>query len=214
MTALPTTPTAVGRATVARAVRVASLVRGERVIHARGTTTSGRLEVHGVDVPARLLRTPASYAVVVRLSRSLGLPRPLPDVLGIAVRVLDAYGEGRHQDLLLDTGASPPLLRRLPLPRRTRSALHSSLLDYDAGGVRLLLGAREVAEGTWQLCLAQGQGAWRPWASLRIGPPLPAPDGRRLRFDPWTTGDDLRPAGVLNELRRGAYRASHVGPDA
>jgi hypothetical protein len=176
--------------------------------------------VHGVDVPARLLRTPASYDVVVRLSRSLGLPRPLPDVLGVAVRVLDAYGEGRHQDVLLDTGASPPVLRRLPLPRRTRTAMHSSLLGYDigdrgdAGGARVLLGAREVRRDAWELCVARPHEPWQVWASLSLGPQLRAPLGRQLRFDPWTTGTDLRPAGVLNELRRGAYSASHVGPDA
>lgn len=214
MTALLTTPMAVGSATVARAVHLASRLRGERVIHPRGTTRTGRLEVHGVDLPARLLRTPATYDVVVRLSRSLGLPRPLPDVLGIAVRVLDAYGEHGHQDLLLDTGASPPLLRRLPLPRTTRSAMHSSLLRYDAGGVRVLLGAREVTRDRWELVVASPHGSWQTWGAVTLGPQLRAPLGRQLRFDPWTTGDDLRPAGVLNALRRGAYSASHVGPDA
>ena len=226
MTALLTTPLAVGSATVTRAVRLASQLRGERVIHPRGTTRTGRLAVHGVDLPARLLRTPASYDVVVRLSRSLGLPRPLPDVLGVAVRVLDAYGEGRHQDLLLDTGASPRVLRRLPLPRRTRTAMHSSLLGYDIGdrggrgdsgdavGARVLLGAREVGRDAWELCVARPHDPWQVWASLSLGPQLRAPLGRQLRFDPWTTGPDLRPAGVLNALRRGAYPASHVGPDA
>lgn len=214
MSPLLTTPLAVGSTTVARVVEAVSLVRGERLIHSRGTTRTGRLHVHGAGAGAALLRTPASYDVVVRLSRSLGLPRPLPDVLGIAVRVLDCYGEGRHQDLLLDTGAAPRVLRRLPLPRRSRSAMHSSLLAYDAAGERLLLGAREVGRDRWELCLARRHEDWQTWGSLSLGPALRAPLGRRLRFDPWTTGDDLRPAGVLNELRRGAYAASHVGPDA
>jgi hypothetical protein len=43
---------------------------------------------------------------------------------------------------------------------------------------------------------------------------LPAPEGRRLRFSPATTGGGLVPAGPLQSWRRGSYPASHVGPDA
>jgi hypothetical protein len=214
VTGLLTTPRAVGSATVPLLVRAASRVRGERVIHPRGTTRRATLTVTGAGAGARLLDEPRSYDAVVRLSRSAGLPRPLPDVLGLAVRVVDCYGPGAHQDLLLDTGASPPLLRRLPLPRWSRAGMHSSLLGFDVGGSTVLLGGREVARDRWELCLAEPHGPWRPWAELLLGPELRAPMGRQLRFDPWNTGPDLRPAGILNRLRRGAYEASHVGPDA
>lgn len=212
MTASLTTPRAVGRATAA-VVRAASRLRGERAIHARGHARTGCLVVPGHVAGPALLVTAASYDVVVRESRSVGLPRPLPDVLGLAVRVLDCYGPGRHQDLLLDTGAAPPLLRRLPLPRFDQGAVRSSLLAYDAAGRRVLLGAHRVGGG-WALLVAEPRGPWEEWGRVEVGPQLPAPEGRRLRFDPWVTGTDLQPVGWLQELRRGAYPASHVGPDA
>src|SRR4051794_12115042 len=40
---------------------------------------------------------------LVRLSRGAGLPEPLPDIFGLAVRVIDAYGPNAHQDLLVNT---------------------------------------------------------------------------------------------------------------
>ena len=73
--------------------RLASRARGERAIHAKGRTLTGRLSVTGgVGTAAPLLDAPGSYDVLVRASRSVGLPGPLPDVLGLAVRVLDAHG--------------------------------------------------------------------------------------------------------------------------
>jgi hypothetical protein len=216
VTAPLTTPGAVGRATAratAQLFRGLSHLRGERAIHARGHTRTGRLTVTGRPDGPVLLTTPAAYDVVVRTSRSLGLPQPLPDVLGLAVRVLDCYGPGAHQDLLLDTGAAPPLLRRLPLPRLDPGAHRSSLAPYAAAGRRVLLGARPDGDA-WELLVAGAHDPWEVWGRVELGPELPAPEGRRLRFDPWVTGDDLRPVGLVNALRRGAYPASHVGPDA
>src|SRR4051794_39078712 len=77
-------------------VRAASVVRGRRVLHPRGTTLSGVLTVTGGDTGAELLDRPGRHDVLVRLSRSAGLPAPLPDVHGVAVRVLDCYGPGAH----------------------------------------------------------------------------------------------------------------------
>jgi hypothetical protein len=42
---------------------------------------------------------------VVRFSRAGGLPEPLPDALGVAVRLPGAYGPGRDQDLLVTSSA-------------------------------------------------------------------------------------------------------------
>ncbi|MBW3577620.1 MAG: hypothetical protein KY462_07780 [Actinobacteria bacterium] len=51
-------------------------------------------------------------------------------------------------------------------------------------------------------------------AELRLGDRLPQDVADDLRFDPWHTGQALRPVGVLNRLRRPAYRASQSGRDA
>src|SRR5688500_3881258 len=53
------------------AFRAASRVRGERAIHARGRTLTGRLSVTGgAGTGAPLLDAPGSYDVLVRVSRS------------------------------------------------------------------------------------------------------------------------------------------------
>ena len=199
------------RRSVPAVIRAASKVRGQRVIHPRGRTYSGRLVIPGgASYGASLLDEPGSYDVLVRRSRSAGLPAPLPDIHGLAVRVLDCYGPGQHQDWLVDSTSPAPLLRRLPLPRFTPS-LYSSLLPYDVGGVKLLLGARAV-EGGYALLVATPHGPWAEVGEVTVGDVVQG--GRQVRFDPWTTGAGITPVGLVQELRRGAYPAAHVGPDA
>lgn len=209
------------------AVRVASRVRGERVIHPRGRTLTGRLSVTGgIGTGAPLLDAPGSYDVLARFSRSAGLPEPLPDVLGLAVRVLDAHGPGAHQDLLLDSTRPEPLVRRFPwIGRDHLRALYCSLLPYDVAGTHLLLGARALpGQGSaslsqlpdavgMELLVATPHGPWRPWGVLRTTEEVPAPLGRETRFNPWTTGGGIRPAGPFQQWRKGSYDASHVAPD-
>jgi hypothetical protein len=209
------------------AFRGASRLRGERAIHARGRTMTARVQVTGsARTGAPLLDTPAEHDALVRVSRSAGLPLPLPDVLGLAVRVLDAHGPGEHQDLLLDSTLEPALLRRLPWPARDHlRPLHCSLLPYDVAGRTLLLGARGVPGQPaamldalpdrieLELLLATPHGRWERWAVLRTDGVLPAPHGRQTRFNPWTTGGGIQPSGPWQEWRRRAYDASHVAVD-
>lgn len=209
------------------AVRLASRLRGERAIHGRGQALTATVDVPGgAGTGAPLLDEPGTYEAVVRLSRSAGLPLPLPDVLGLAVRVLDAHGPGRHQDLLLDSAGPEPLRRRWPWPGRDFARVtYSSLLPYDVGGDRVVLGARAVADGpvrdltalpqplSFQLLVAPPHGPWRPVARLTTTGVLPAPEGRRLRFRPGVTGGGIRPAGPFQQWRDRAYPASHVAHD-
>lgn len=202
------------------AVAVASRLRGERAIHGRGRALTGRLDVTGgTATGAPLLDLPGSYEVVVRLSRSAGLPLPLPDVLGLAVRVLDAHGPGRHQDLLLDSTRPEPVLRRLPLPGRdVLGVTYCSLLPYDVQGRHLLLGARglsgqatsmaDVTEASFGLLVATPHGPWQQVGVVSTETELPAPQGRGLRFNPGVTGGGLRLAGPFQAWRQRAYPAS------
>ena len=207
--------------------RSASRLRGERAIHARGRTLTARVQVTGsVRTGSPFLDQPAEHQALLRVSRSVGLPLPLPDVLGLAVRVLDAHSPGRHQDLLLDSTLEPALLRRLPWPARNHlRPLHGSLLPYDVAGRTLLLGARGLPgqpaatldalpdRFELELLLATPHGRWERWAVLRTDGELPAPQGRQTRFNPWTTGGGLRPSGPWQQWRRRAYDASHVASD-
>lgn len=210
------------------AFRLASTLRGERAIHARGRSFSGRVELPGgAGTGAALLDTPGTYDAVVRFSRSVGLPTWLPDVYGLAVRLVDAHGPGRHQDLLLDTTRPAPVLRRLPWPRRDATgALYGSLLPYDVGGRRRLLAAW-AAPGTRParslaalpdrlqlvLLVARPHGPWQEVGLVRTTGELPAPHGRRTRFNPAHSGGGLVPAGPFQEWRNRAYPASHVADD-
>ncbi len=156
-----------------------------------------------------------------RLSRGVGLPHPLPDFNGVALRFLDAHGPSRHQDLLLVAAGSRPGLRHLivAMPYLTSSG-YSTVLPYrtPAGQRRAFrcdpLPIRTVAEAasalplTIEVLIASLRGAWAPAATVVLTSVLPS-DGRP-RFDPWNTGPELVPAGVLNRLRAAAYAGSRA----
>ncbi len=210
------------------AFRLASRLRGERAVHARGRAFTGSVTVSGgAGTGAPLLDRPATYDALVRFSRSAGLPPWLPDVHGLAVRLLDAHGPGAHQDLLLDSTSPAPVLRRLPWPRwDATGATYGSLLPYDVAGRRMLLGARAVPgtpaapsladlpeRTSWVLLLATAHGPWREIGRCETRSELPAPGGRQIRFTPAHSGGGVRPAGPFQQWRNNTSPASHVAPD-
>jgi len=122
---------AAGPAAAAGFYALAALLRG-RALHPTGVGYRGRLVVCGAGtgrpgVP--LLRPGAAHPALVRFSRGVGLPEPLPDALGVAVKLPDAHGPGADQDLLLASSADRPLLRRLLFPARSflRGAFSTAL---------------------------------------------------------------------------------------
>jgi len=79
---------------------------------------------------------------LVRFSRSLGLPRPLPHLLGMSLRLPDAYGTDRHQDFLMVTSVDAPVIHHLFVPARdVQQRPYSSSLPYRAGDETFLVGA-------------------------------------------------------------------------
>lgn len=219
----------------AAAFRALSRLRGGRIFHPDGLAYSGTLAMHHVHryggVP--LLERPSEYPVVCRLSRGGGLPEPIRDVLGLAVRILDAHGPDRHQDFLLATGASARIARNLLLPGVGGffGQTFSSLLPYRVGGQLRMVGARsavasshrrrgslnEVREADarrelrFRLMFAPLSGDWAPFAELELDRRLPDSETEHLAFTPWNTGGGIRPAGPLQRLRRAAYRGSQHG---
>lgn len=209
-------------------------VRRGKAVHPAGAVHRAELEVAGVAHAPRdssLLVTPGRHPAIVRFSRSVGLPRPLPDLLGMSLRVLDCYGSGAHQDLLMVTSTDHPLGHFVFLPATdVWQRPYSSSLPYRAGDERFLIGAlpvpdgprsggddelvrlgRAVAEGglRFELAVAAVRGRFRPVATLRVGTRLP-PALDALRFNPWNTGGGLEPAGWLNATRRRAYPMSQA----
>lgn len=97
-------------------------LRGARAFHPRGAAYAASW------VPADHVRlrdgdagTAQEHDAIVRVSRGVGLPPALPDVLGVAVRVIDLHGRDQHQDLLLASVAGAGLGSRVLVPRRTFS---------------------------------------------------------------------------------------------
>jgi hypothetical protein len=217
-------------------------LRRRRSLHPTGVGYQGRLRVPDERPPrpgVPLFQAGATHPVLVRFSRGAGLPEPLPDALGVAIKLPDAHGPGVDQDLLLTSSTDRPLLRRLLFPARSfvRGAF-STALPYDLGSERVVLllvpapinagrsaggGGRRPVGGLaelravaangleFELRTAKSFGRSQPLATVTVDAPLPADQTEGLRFNPWTTGPGIHPSGWLNLLRDAAYQASQRG---
>lgn len=213
---------------VARLARWGAALRGTRLLHPRGVVFRATFAVTGPqDHGVPLLDRPGEHATLVRLSKATSLPRGLPDVLGLAVRIDDAGGAGVPLDLALATTGSLPGLRHLLTPRRDVNVAYTSLLPYQVGPRRRLVAAipadparrlpadlttladTVAAEPlTFRIEVAGLTGPWQRVATLT----LTHPGGGDLRFDVIANAlDDFHPHGWLNRLRGPAYRASQRG---
>jgi hypothetical protein len=107
--------------------------------------------------------------VQVRLSRSVGLPTRLPDVLGLAIRV--PVAGGRVGDLLLATTGTGSVGRFLLRPaRKPHAVAYTTLLPYRTTAGPLVLAAFPVSNGpaVFQLAWARATGPWNTFATLVI----------------------------------------------
>jgi hypothetical protein len=194
-------PHAAGRMVGAALGALARLRRG-KPMHPRGAVFSAVLERHGTRDDDESWGVPwldeaATDTAAVRLSRGAGLPAPLPDLLGLAIRLPSAGAA--PIDLLLTTTGRGPVRRMLPAPRRDSAAVFSSIMGYrsDAGTLRIAalpeddgvpsepapLAAAVVREGlSFTLAAARGRGPWVPFGRLVLGAPADPLDPD-VRFD-------------------------------
>lgn len=200
--------------------------RNGRPMHPHGAVFSAVLDRHGGDRPwgVAFLDATAHDDVVVRLSRGAGLPAPLPDVLGLAVR-LDG-GSGEPVDLLLSTVIGRGALPRLvPALRRDTASVYCSIMAYRsaAGPIRLaalpttrgipsrpepLAGSVRQRPLVFELAAARGLEPWRPFARLTIQAAV-RPLDPDLRFDAVRRPPPgLVPDGPLARFRQPAYAAA------
>ncbi|MFD8152748.1 phosphodiesterase [Streptomyces sp. NPDC059720] len=216
--------------------RALARLRRAPALHPQGLTCTGELEVlddGGGPWGVPWLDTPRRLAATVRLSRAGGLPRRLPDGLGLAVRVPDADGPGGTLDLLMTSSGRGRAGRHLPLPRADAlRGPYSSLLPYRVAGRSCLLAAfprrtrqapvpgdpEEMAAAlaagplVYDLCAERGDRTWRRFAVLTVRDVLPVDREDTLDFDPY--GHSVRafaPGPALAAIRRAAYRGSRVG---
>lgn len=205
-------------------------------MHPRGAVFHAVLERQGGVDPWGVpwLDARATDPALARLSRGAGLPAPLPDLLGIAIRLPgDAQGgdprDGAPIDLLLSTTGRGPLTRLVPVPRRDAAAVYSSIMAYrsDAGSLRLaalpedddvpsdpqpLASAVSRSGLRFTLAACRGLGPWRPFARLTLREPLPGLDPE-VRFDAvQNPPPGLVPDGPMARFRAPAYsRARAAG---
>src|SRR5215210_362299 len=115
-------------------------LRRSKSLHPKGFVYEATLTISGgsaAPAAAALLREPAEHQAVVRFSRSLGLPDAVPDLFGIAVRLPDVHGPGRHQDFLTVTSVDAPVLHHIFVPvSDAQQAVYTSSLPYRAGDER------------------------------------------------------------------------------
>lgn len=183
------------------------LLRAPRPIHSRGVVYEGRIRWIPDAVPADVSwiddAPTAAIPVVARLSRSISLPAPLPDVIGLALRVTH---DGRPVDIeLASTGWGIPSRFFLAMHRRAEHARFGTLLPYRGRRGAVLLGARtrsgrpratdprDLASATetsqdataeWTLTLghASAVGRWHPFGVVELTV-SPDQDDAGLRFD-------------------------------
>ncbi|WP_433544993.1 phosphodiesterase [Streptomyces sp. CA-294286] len=219
-----------------RAARAAARSRGNRrALHPAGVIVTGRLVVPGHETSWQVpwLDAPGSYPVTARWSLAAGLPRPLPDALGLALRVEDADGPGRCLELLLTSSGRGRWTRHLPFPRTSATrGPYTTLLPYEVGGNRGVVAAfpvpgtprvpvdpaavgaaltRRPAE--FVLCVGKAS-AWLPWGRLVLQkgaePFRSGPD--EVAFDPYAASlPGFRPVQRLESLRVAAYAGSREG---
>lgn len=169
-------------------IGAAGRLRRGKPLHPRGSVHEAALTVWGAERPWQvpLLDEPGEHRCVVRVSRAAGLPPPLPDAHGLAVRLEEPTGT---VDLLVSTTGVGPLTRFVLLPRRTERRPMTTLLPVRTPTGPLLLRLTPVAPTattrTWLLGAARGRGPWEPLGRLVASaePVQPDPDPP-LRFDP------------------------------
>lgn len=147
---------------------LAALRPASKPLHPDGVVLRGRIYRHGSAVPTGVpwLDEPGQDDVSVRLSRAIGLPRGLPDIHGLAVRL----GEGDDAgDLLLASTGWGRLGRFvLTASRDHRSRPLTTLLPYRTEAGAVLLGAQAVGGETYDLSWAHRGGDWQLFAVLRL----------------------------------------------
>ncbi|WP_211247595.1 hypothetical protein [Cryptosporangium arvum] len=199
---------------VAAVFGLAARLRARPALHPRGTVVRAVVRRDGLAEPIGVpwIDRPGHDDALVRLSRAAGLPRPFPDVLGLAVRV---DPDGDAADLLLSTTGRAPVARHVLWPRYDpRAATYTSVLPYRAPAGLVLLAAfpaaARAARPAFHLAVAAPAGRWRRFARLEL-----AGTGHGdadLGFDPVRRPlPGLRLPEPLASLRAASYRASREG---
>ena len=214
------------------AVSLGALARWRRgkPMHPRGALFEAALERHGGPacwgVP--WLDETVVEPAIARLSRGAGLPAPLPDLLGLAVRV---PGGTAPVDLLLSSAGAGRLTRLLPVPRGDSGTVYGSIMAYRSDSGSLRIAAFPNASGVpsapealiadvarrglvFTLAAAHGAGDWQPFGRLTLTAPE-RPLDADVRFDAVLhPPPGLVPDGPMARFRAPAYATARAARSA
>lgn len=192
-------------------IRVMATRPAAKPLHPRGRLVTARLhhELAGPPTGVPWLDETGEEEVLVRISRAVGLPAPLPDIHGLAIRVpLGEGSESAHGDLLFaSTGLGPATRFLLTVAWRPGGRPMTTLLPYRSPRGPLVLGLRALDEDRFELLAAS---AWGPWARVGwlsvIGEAKPEDEHGIVSFDPVRNEvPGLRNYGWVRQLREPSY---------
>jgi hypothetical protein len=189
---------------------VARLRRG-KPLHPRGEISRAVLEVTDpVPGAGAFLGSRGSHAGLGRQATAMGLPAPLPDIDGLALRLVI---DGRDADLLLASTGTGRWTRHLLAPHRSRAPVPlTTLFPFETNAGRVVLGLFPAIGGAgstaYDVRASLASGRWRPLGHLTLEP-MPAEDQPDLRFDPVrNTPPGLATHPAIVRLRDPAYVAA------
>lgn len=212
-----------GRVLSAATAAVAAVRPAAKPLHPRGAVGRGRLVRHGAAAArsgAAWLDEPGTDEVLVRRSRAIGLPAPLPDIHGLALRV-PVPGGGYGDLLLATTGLGRVTRFLLTFAGTPQGRPMTTLLPYRSPTGPVLLAARHRSADLLELAWGRPRGPWWPFAELRLpaedvatgsgrpgDPDVGAPDAR-VSFDPVRHAlPGLAGYDWVRRLREPAYRTA------
>jgi hypothetical protein len=218
---------------VALPLQLGSAVRGRRIFHPLGVLASGRIE--RIAPPDRGLPI-ESGDVIGRVSKAVGIPGGLPDLIGLAWRMPTHALNAAPWDVLMVSAGGPGMLARFALrpttswtgttlstlmPLRYRDGswwLKAQLRTELAGGLSLdtLRDTIQADELVFDIAQARGTESFQPLATLTLTAPIPTDEHHDVSFDPTRNtipGIALGPEW-LTALRERAYLRSRHGRDA
>lgn len=171
-----------GSALAAMIGSISAIRPAEKPLHPSGEVISGTLDRHGSDAVSGVawLDGTGSDDVVVRLSRAVGLPASLPDIHGLALRVLTPGAPG--DVLFASTGWSRVGRFLLTFAKRPGTRPLTTLLPYRSSQGALWLGARATGRASYELAWSGPAADWHLFATLELGT-TEAPD-QAISFDP------------------------------
>jgi hypothetical protein len=186
--------------------------RGRKALHPRGEVLQGLIGRRGAvgRTGVSWLDQAGTDHVAVRFSRSLGLPAPRPDILGMALRI--ATEPGQFGDVLLATTRQGHLGRYALLPtRRHGLRAYTSLFPYKTPAGPLLLAAIPTPGSPrhYELAYSRPAGPWLPFPTLEITQTTYRGHDLDLSFDPvLNVVPGLETYDWAAQLRRFSYAAS------